>query len=62
MDRIDPVTKELYFYYPDPNGQEPQEPISRKPLSMEVDELKAADIENKQAIADLTMTMAMMMG
>lgn len=50
LDRIDPVTKELYFYYPDPADPEaPQEP--RKPLSEEVEALKAADLDNKEAIA-----------
>ncbi|MNP01469.1 hypothetical protein D3C76_932850 [compost metagenome] len=58
--RVNPDTLELEFSYPDPNDPE-AEPIYRKPLSTEVDELKQADIENKQAIADLTMTMAMMM-
>lgn len=57
LDRIDPETKELFFDYPDPADPEaPQEP--RKPLSVEVDALKQADIENKQAIAELTMMVA----
>lgn len=47
-------TKELYYNYedlPDPDNT----------LSDKVVALERADIENKQAIADLTMTMAMMM-
>ncbi|WP_068616462.1 hypothetical protein [Paenibacillus tuaregi] len=54
LERIDPVTKELKFRYSDPNHlggvTEPQ-----KPLTEQVTELK-------QAIADLSMTMAAMMG
>lgn len=57
LERVDPDTKELFFNYPGPVDPEaPQEP--RKPLSVEVDELKQADIENKQAIAELTMMIA----
>ncbi|MFK4167698.1 hypothetical protein ACI2LM_15775 [Paenibacillus lautus] len=57
LGRVNPETLELEFVYLDPaNPGIPQEP--RKPLSVEVDELKQADIENKQAIAELTMMIA----
>lgn len=51
--RVIPETLELEFSYPDPNEPEPQEPIYRKPLSEEVETLKAADLDNKEAIATL---------
>lgn len=39
LDHVNPETKQLYFRYPDLNNPEtPQEP--RKPLSVEVEELK----------------------
>ncbi|AZS14248.1 hypothetical protein [Paenibacillus lutimineralis] len=60
--RVNPDTLELEFSYPDPSETEPTEPVYRKPLSVEVDELKASDIENKQAIAELTMMIAAPMG
>lgn len=56
--RVNPITLELEFSYPDPGDSEPQEPVYRKPLSVEVDELKYSDIENRQAIAELTMMIA----
>ncbi|WP_068782234.1 hypothetical protein [Paenibacillus sp. GM2] len=56
--RVNLDTLELEFSYPDPGETEPTEPVYRKPLSIEVDELKASDIENKQAIAELTMMIA----
>ncbi|MEK3993723.1 hypothetical protein MKY29_11915 [Psychrobacillus sp. FSL K6-2365] len=50
--RVNPNTKELEFSYPDPN--EPEAPqIFRKPLSEEVERLKAEDLNNKEAIAEL---------
>lgn len=50
--RVNPETKELEFSYPDPNEPEaPQE--FRKPLSEEVEKLKAEDLNNKEAIAEL---------
>lgn len=60
--RVNLDTLELEFSYPDPNETEPTEPVYRKPLSAEVDELKASDIENKQAIAELTMMIEAPMG
>lgn len=60
--RVNLDTLELEFSYPDPNDPTPQEPNYQKPLSVEVVELKQSDAENKQAIADLTMTLAAMMG
>src|SRR5690554_4727536 len=38
--RVNPATKELEFSYPDPNDEEPQEPVYQLPLSKEVEELK----------------------
>jgi len=46
--RVNPVTQQIEFSYPDPNQPEPQEPIYQKPLSEEVSDLK-------QAIAELTL-------
>jgi len=60
--RVNPDTLELEFSYPDPSETEPTEPVYRKPLSIEVDELKQSDIENKQAITELTMMIASPMG
>ncbi|AZS15376.1 hypothetical protein [Paenibacillus lutimineralis] len=60
--RVNLDTLELEFSYPGPGETEPTEPVYRKPLSVEVDELKAADIENKQAIAELTMMIAAPVG
>lgn len=49
--------KTLEFIYPDPNN--PEDPQGfRKALTEEIEELKRADIENKQAIAELTMMIA----
>lgn len=67
--RVSPETRQLEFSYPDPNGEEPQEPIYQKPLSEEVKELETALLEattliasqeqkatqNEQAILELTM-------
>ncbi|GAA0389528.1 hypothetical protein [Paenibacillus motobuensis] len=60
--RVNPETLKLEFSYSDPGKTEPTEPVYRKPLSVKVDELKASDIENKQAIAELTMMIAAPMG
>lgn len=60
--RVNPDTLELEFSYPGPGETESTEPVYRKPLSVEVDELKASDIENKQAIAELTMMIAAPVG
>ncbi|EGG33326.1 hypothetical protein [Paenibacillus sp. HGF5] len=47
---VEPDTLELKFLYRDPN--EPEAPsVFQKPLSVEVEELKAADFDNKEAIA-----------
>jgi len=45
--RVNPETLQLEFSYPDPQNPESQEPVYRKPLSEEINELKqrAADIE-----------------
>lgn len=49
--RVNPQTLEIEFSYPDPNQEESQEPVYRKPLSEEVNDLK-------QSIAELTILMA----
>lgn len=55
--RVNLDTLTLEFAYRDPN--EPvSPPVFRKPLSEEIEELRQADIENKQAIAELTMMIA----
>lgn len=59
--RVNLETLELEFSYPDPNNPEPEVPVYQKPLSAEIAELKQSDSENKQAIADLTMTLAAVM-
>jgi len=50
--RVNPQTLQIEFSYPDPNNPTP-EPVYRKPLSEEVDALKKADLDNKEAIASL---------
>ncbi|MCK9326674.1 MAG: hypothetical protein M0P69_14380 [Bacteroidales bacterium] len=39
--RVNPETKELEFSYPDPNEEEPQEPVYQTPLSEQVGGLKS---------------------
>lgn len=52
ISRIDLETMEPLFTYPDPTDPEtPQEP--RPALSKEIEALKSADVENKEAIAIL---------
>jgi len=50
--RVDIASGALVFSYPDPANPE-QPPVYRKPLSEEVETLKAADLDNKEAIATL---------
>ena len=38
--RVNPETKELEFSYPDPNEEEPLEPVYQKSLSEEIEELR----------------------
>lgn len=52
--RVNPETKELEFSYPVPGEPEAPEEL-RKPLSEEVEKLKAEDLNNKEAIAELYM-------
>lgn len=52
--RVNPETKQLEFSYPDPNEPEPQEPIYRTPLSVQVE-------AQNQAIAELSAMIAMFM-
>lgn len=52
--RVNPETKQLEFFYPDPNEPEAP-PVYQKPLSEEV-------AETKQAIAELTILLAQMGG
>lgn len=54
--RINPETKELEFSYPDPNEEEPQEPVYQEPLSEEVKELKVRQDSTEDALLTLLMT------
>lgn len=38
--RINPKTLKIEFSYPDPSGEEPQEPIYQEPLSTRIDKLE----------------------
>lgn len=49
--RVNPETKELEFSYPDPS--EPEEPVYRKPLSEEVDELKRRTDDTENTVLEL---------
>lgn len=49
--RVNPETRTIEFSYPDPNDPEPHEPVYRKPLSEEVEDIK-------QAIAELSVIIA----
>lgn len=51
-----------FLGFQEPGWTPPVPPEVREALEVQVAELQQADIENKQAIADLTMTMAAMMG
>lgn len=51
--RVSPETKELEFSYPNPNEEDLQEPVYRKPLSEEVEELKARQDITEDALLDL---------
>ncbi|AOZ91618.1 hypothetical protein [Paenibacillus crassostreae] len=51
--KINPETLKLEFSYPDPNNPVPEVPIYRKPLTEEVELLKSADLDNKEAITTL---------
>ncbi len=57
--RVNPETKEIEFSYPDPNEEEPQEPVYQKPLSEEVSQLRN---NLDSAIIELTMAMFMQGG
>ncbi|MFB4325998.1 hypothetical protein RB298_27110 [Priestia sp. BR_2] len=48
--RFNPETGSIEFLYTDPDDPE-QPPVFQKPLSEEVEALKAADLDNKEAIA-----------
>src|SRR5699024_8731110 len=43
--RVNPETKELEFSYPNPNEEEPQEPVYQKPLSEQIKELESGLLE-----------------
>jgi hypothetical protein len=44
--------KAIEFSYPDPNEQEPQEPVYQKPLSERIVELENENLELKLALAE----------
>ena len=50
--RVNPETLELEFTYPDPNAPE-NPPVFVAPLTEQVAQLRAADLDNKEAIASL---------
>ncbi|WP_422659128.1 hypothetical protein ACK8P5_00830 [Paenibacillus sp. EC2-1] len=50
--RVNPDTLSLEFSYPDPDTPEAP-PIYQLPLTEQVAQLKAADLDNKEAIASL---------
>ena len=50
--RVNPETGTLEFAYPDPNAPE-DPPVYRAPLTEQVAQLQAADLDNKEAIASL---------
>ncbi|MBY0160965.1 hypothetical protein V4V36_24985 [Paenibacillus lautus] len=50
--RFNPHTGEIEFSYYDPNAPEPEEStVYRRPLTEEINNLKAADLDIKEAIA-----------
>lgn len=53
--RVNPETKELEFSYPDPNEEEPQEPVYQKPLSEKVDELENRTTATEDALLAILM-------
>ncbi|GIO90726.1 hypothetical protein [Paenibacillus lactis] len=55
---VNTETKKIEFLYQDDPNDPGAPPVFRKPLTEEIEELKQADIENKQAIAELTMMIA----
>lgn len=52
--RVNPETKQIEFRYPDPNGEEPVEPVHQKPLSEEVQELKIENELLKASVLEMT--------
>ena len=50
--RVNPETGTLEFSYPDPNAPE-DPPVFVAPLTEQVAQLQAADLDNKEAIASL---------
>ncbi|GIP56174.1 hypothetical protein [Paenibacillus vini] len=50
--RVNLDTLELEFSYPDPSNPE-QPPAYQKPLTEQIAELRASDLDNKEAIASL---------
>jgi hypothetical protein len=58
--RVNPGTLSLEFSFPDPTA--PQEPIYRKPLTEEVEDLKAENADLKSRISDVEMFVADMIG
>lgn len=50
--RVNPETKELEFSYPDPSEPE-QPPVYQKPLSEQIEELKAENLATMGAVAEV---------
>ena len=51
--RINPETKELEFSYPDPNADEPTEPVYQKPLSEQMKELDVRTLDIELTLAEI---------
>lgn len=49
--RVDPVTKQVLFSYPDPT--EPEQPVYRPPLTEQVEQLESQNLMLMEAVADL---------
>lgn len=52
--RVNPETKQIEFSYPDPNGEEPEEPVYQKSLSEELEDLKTENELLKASVLEMT--------
>lgn len=52
--RVNPETKQIEFRYPDPNGEEPTEPVYQKSLSKELEDLKTENELLKASVLEMT--------
>ena len=51
--RVNLETKELEFSYPDPNEEEPTEPVYQKPLSEQMKELNVRTLDIELTLAEI---------